>query len=292
MDAAEARDRILRFLDRHHRVPAGSMIRLGGLWACARCKGTDLIGAPGAGRFQCAACGGPAGPACRPLQPCACGSGRFLVASGDLYDADHYLEDEDLAAALCAECSEVRAIVRAPENPAVPGPSIRGMGESLDVRAIPELLVHYSDPALQEDVEAAIREIVAAAPSDPPPVPPEVAERMRRRIADLREPWPHSVAKDHGALPLHTSEGLFLWSIRPDGVLLESDLDTAMNNTEPRDHPLTRFAMMLRGIPSYPELAEFLHPPRGSAPCRLCRATGRGDRFSCGRCNGLGWVTT
>ena len=292
MDAAEARDRILRFLDRHHRVPAGSMIRLGGLWSCKSCRADVLTWRPGERRFGCPACGTPVGTPVRSLPDC-CRDRRFRVAGGDLYDSDHYLEEENLTAALCEGCLRLHPIVPEPESaPTTPGlEAVREIGRSLEIRAIPALLPYYADPALRDEVDTWVRAIVAAAPADPPPVPPHVAEKMRQRIAESRDPWPRSVAKENGALPLHADEALYLWSIRPDGVLLHSDLDTALNTTETRDHPLTRFAMMLRGIRAYPELVEFLHPPRGATPCRPCLATGRGDRFSCGRCQGLGWIT-
>lgn len=288
MDAGEVTQRILRFLDAHYRVPPGSMIRLGGLWSCRQCRSDLLTCLPKERRFACDACGSPVGEPVRSLP--ACCRNRFRVASGDLYDSDHFLEEEDLAAALCAECARILPIALEAGTAAEIEPPRR----EPTPRDLPALVEAYSGPAsegVRGQIEEAIRKIIAAAPADPPPVPPEVAERMRRRIADLRDPWPQSVAKDHGALPLHSSEALYLWSIRPDGTLLRSDLDTALNTTEPCDQPLTRFAMMLRGIRSYPELSEFLHPPRGCAPCRLCLATGRGKEFSCGRCGGLGWVS-
>ena len=73
-----------------------------------------------------------------------------------------------------------------------------------------------------------------------------------------------SVCKEHNAIPLHGESSLYLWSLRRDGVVLQTDLDTALNTTVPSSQPLLGFVMILRGTRDYPELAELLHPPRGA----------------------------
>lgn len=137
----------------------------------------------------------------------------------------------------------------------------------------------------------AIVEVLRTAPDVPPPVPPHVARRIQQRVDELQGGWPISVSREHGALPLHTDSALFHWSLRPDGVLLRSDLDSAMNNTEPATDPLVRFAMILRGVGEYPELLELLCPPQNALPCGFCLTTGRTLDFACPRCNGLGWIS-
>jgi hypothetical protein len=91
--------RLLVFLDHHERVPAGSMIRLGPLWSCARCHGS-LVSATSA----CAACGEVA--AHLPRLSCTCGKPLFHVITGTLYDQDHYAEGE-VGAAECASCGRI-----------------------------------------------------------------------------------------------------------------------------------------------------------------------------------------
>lgn len=162
------------------------------------------------------------------------------------------------------------------------------------LRDLPRLLQAYvgaASDAQRSGAAKAIVEAIRAAPDVPPPVPAHVARTIQQRVDALEGPWPISVSKQHGAIPLCTDSALFHWSLRPDGVLLRSDLDSAMNNTEPATDPLVRFAMILRGVGDYPELLELLCPPRSALPCGFCLTTGRSLDFACPRCNGLGWIS-
>jgi predicted nucleic-acid-binding Zn-ribbon protein len=86
---------LLRFLDRELNVPAGSMIRLGAGWQCAKCKGTTFRGT----EVTCTGCG-----TARPerVRPC-CQAPVLRGVNGAIFDADHYHEG-DFAAVECSAC--------------------------------------------------------------------------------------------------------------------------------------------------------------------------------------------
>ena len=96
-------DRLLRFLDRHERVPAGSMIRLHAHWSCGRCGGDRLSTTPAP---ACAACGEAAPPAGVAAIGCTCGKPLFRLVTGTLYDEDNYAEGE-VGAAECVTCGRI-----------------------------------------------------------------------------------------------------------------------------------------------------------------------------------------
>jgi len=162
-------------------------------------------------------------------------------------------------------------------------------------RLLPGLARALAEPMnapVRAEIESTLRELVAiAAVRASSAVPADVVERIQRRINELPNAgWPTSVCKEHNALPIHGTSALFLWSIRPDGTVWCTDLDTLRNETEAERDPLVRFAVVVQGAKQFPELAEILpNPPPTARPCGSCAATGTEGAASCVGCRGLGW---
>jgi len=177
------------------------------------------------------------------------------------------------------------------------------LGELRDRRALLALMRALADPASQDvrpEIVGALRSITAWDTYREPQAPsPEAAAALQRRI-DALDPqapgdWPTRVCKQElNALPLRAGSALYLWAIRPDGVVLRLDLDALRDASQPETDPLLRFAVVLHGARRYPELQDFIPPPpRNVRPCDACTGTGSteeaGATVECGRCDGFGW---
>jgi len=129
------------------------------------------------------------------------------------------------------------------------------------------------------------------------PFSPELAERIQRHLIDLPSQlgaWPVSLSKKKlNALPLHGNQ-IYLWSLRPDGVVLCLDHESASLPVWEESDPLTLYAVLVHGAQKYPELQELVPPrPLGVRQCEPCSGTGviggAETASGCMRCRGLGW---
>jgi hypothetical protein len=108
--------------------------------------------------------------------------------------------------------------------------------------------------------------------------------------ADSRA-WPVRVCKERmNALPLDGNQ-IYLWALRPDGVVLCLDHEAFSHPFEEETDPLKLYAVLQRGAAKHPELREMVPPPPlGVRPCEGCGGTGVADEAqACPRCDGLGW---
>ena len=129
---------------------------------------------------------------------------------------------------------------------------------------------------------------------------PELAARIRQWIDELPTEglqfWLHRVCRELNALPLHGTL-IYLWALRPDGVVLCIDHEAFGHPTEPESDPLTVYAVLAQGTREHPELGELLPPcPAGVRRCELCAGAGWTEAeppalgsVHCFRCSGLGW---
>lgn len=128
---------------------------------------------------------------------------------------------------------------------------------------------------------------------------PELAARIQQWIDELPteglQYWLQRVCQELGALPLHGTM-IYLWAVRPDGMVLRIDHEAFGHPVEPETDPLTVYAVILQGAQDYPELRD-LRPlrPTGVHECDLCGGVGwvesapdMGGSATCARCNGLG----
>jgi hypothetical protein len=128
------------------------------------------------------------------------------------------------------------------------------------------------------------------------PISPELAERIQRHLTDLPEgfgAWPVRLSKKKlNALPLHGDE-IYLWALRPDGVVVCLDHESASLPVWEESDPLTLFAVLVQGAKKYPELQELVRRPEGVQQCDPCSGTGviseATTASGCMRCRGLGW---
>jgi HEAT repeat protein len=175
-------------------------------------------------------------------------------------------------------------------DPDVGRPAIMVLGRMRDPSVLPAIVERLSDPAAREvrqEIRNAIDSLMVHASFNDPAPTPELSGWIRSRIDALEG---GKAGQRHRVLPLHESSARRLWSLRPDGSLLVSDLDAVRNAPRLVEDPLTRFVMLLRGSRAMPELAVLLVPPKEACVCNDCLATGRSGEVDCGRCRGLGWV--
>jgi hypothetical protein len=134
-----------------------------------------------------------------------------------------------------------------------------------------------------------------------PTVPsPEVEAFIQRHIDEMQteglQNWLWRVCKELNALPIHGTI-LYLWALRPDGLVLCIDHEAFNHPTEPETDPRRLYAALHRGARIYPELRELVGPaPAETRPCPACggsgsteAAPGEAARGVCDRCDGLGW---
>ena len=131
-------------------------------------------------------------------------------------------------------------------------------------------------------------------------MPAELTRRIQDLIDELEPPdelgyWPTRVCKyDLNALPLHGNL-IYIWALRPDGVLLRMDHESLGHPTEPETDLFVVYAVLTNATKKIPELQALVPvQPEGARPCATCNATGIVERGPeayecCLGCNGLGW---
>jgi hypothetical protein len=132
--------------------------------------------------------------------------------------------------------------------------------------------------------------------TDRPAPSAELSNMIQNRIAELNPKGlgdgPIETCKERlNALPLHANL-VYLWAIRPDGILLCLDHGAFNYPTEPETDPLIIYAALLHGAAIYPELHTLIPPrPPLARLCGECLGTGMQDTATfCLGCRGLGWV--
>jgi hypothetical protein len=129
---------------------------------------------------------------------------------------------------------------------------------------------------------------------------PGAAARIQRLIDSLPiEGEPHWLwrvcREEHNVFPLAGND-VYLWAIRPDGVVLCLDHEAFGVPVEEETDPVKRFAAIVYGARLHPELRELIpEQPEGARLCRSCAGTGlQGGEDepvrSCYGCGGLGWT--
>lgn len=99
----------------------------------------------------------------------------------------------------------------------------------------------------------------------------------------------------HNALPL-VGNDIYLWALRPDGVVLCIDHEAFSVPAEEETDPVKRFAAIVQGGRNHPELRPLIpEQPPDARLCRSCAGTGLhpeadGRVRSCYGCGGLGWI--
>lgn len=139
----------------------------------------------------------------------------------------------------------------------------------------------------------------AETPRPAVPPSPELTARIRAWIdalppGGIGNPIPR-LGREHGFLPLHATQ-IYLWGVRPDGVVMWMDHEAFRDTPEPETDPLILYAVLARGAETYPELREILPPaPPGVRRCERCggegwtQAPGEAIATGCTWCDGLGW---
>jgi hypothetical protein len=133
-------------------------------------------------------------------------------------------------------------------------------------------------------------------------IPPELGRQIQARIDALAtsdpRAWPVRVCEEEmNALPLHGNQ-IYLWALRPDGVVLCLDHESASHSFERETDPLTLYAVLVQGAERYPELRSLVPaPPGGARRCDACGGTGSGEgrqpaTWGCLSCGGLGWYAS
>ena len=114
---------------------------------------------------------------------------------------------------------------------------------------------------------------------------------LRERIAAQvvvagLEGWPANSVTRQGLLLLHL-DGVWVYGISADGVVLAVDVDDTQQRLETALHAVNAIAQAAR---TFPELRELLPERPGNAlACSFCKGTGdAGESVACG-CEGLGW---
>lgn len=125
------------------------------------------------------------------------------------------------------------------------------------------------------------------------------AEQIQRLIDALQTEgegnWLMRLCRERlNALPL-AGNSVYLWAIRPDGVVLCLDHEAFSLPVEEETDPVKRFAAIVHGAREHPELCALIpEQPEGARLCRSCAGTGLrreddGSMGSCYGCSGLGW---
>ncbi len=191
----------------------------------------------------------------------------------------------------------VPPLIDALRDPACVRAAAMSLGQIGDLRALPALIDAWSEPRNRVHarlVEKALIGIAArAAQAAPPPMPADLADRVRA-LLDAWEPadWVGRACKDRGGLPLGGNQ-IYIWALRPDGEMLCIDHESFAHHTEPETDPRTRFAMMVQVARRHPELRDAIPaPPKDARPCSSCSGTGArpGEESGCLSCGARGWT--
>ncbi|HEX6625146.1 MAG TPA: hypothetical protein VF064_15650 [Pyrinomonadaceae bacterium] len=187
--------------------------------------------------------------------------------------------------------SESRVAVVTEPKPLGAGATSRAPGTKKTVHTV------KAPVAPLQPVRVAEPEIARVEPLAPSP---ELAAHIRQWIDELPTEGLRfrlqRVCQELDALPLHGTL-IYLWALRPDGVILCIDHEAFGHPAEPESDPLTVYAVLAQGARTHPELGELLPPrPDGVRRCELCAGAGwtkakppaQGSSI-CFRCNGLGW---
>jgi hypothetical protein len=90
---------------------------------------------------------------------------------------------------------------------------------------------------------------------------PELAAFIQEEIDKLRtdglQNWLWRVCKELNALPIH-GDLVYLWALRPDGVVLCIDHEALGHPTEPETDPANLQVALSEGASVYPQLQELL----------------------------------
>lgn len=152
------------------------------------------------------------------------------------------------------------------------------------------------------EILAAIHAALDAARKEAAPGPPtpEQAAQIQGWIDELEVEhpgaYPARICKEEmNALPIH-GDILYIWALRPDGVILSLDHEAFNLAREVETNPLIQFGAMVHGAEQYPELWRLIPaPPPHVRPCDECDGNGYPLNYDdahsyCFTCNGLGWV--
>jgi len=192
----------------------------------------------------------------------------------------------------------VPPLIEALRDPACVRAAAMSLGRIGDLRALPALIDAWSDPRNRHSarfIEKALTDIAnRAANAAPPPMPADLADRVRA-LLDAWEPadWLGRACKQRDGLPLNGNQ-IYIWALRPDGEILCIDHESFAHHTEPETDPLTCFAMMVQGARKDPELRDAIpRPPANARPCDSCSGNGAGpgQESGCMSCGGRGWLT-
>ena len=132
---------------------------------------------------------------------------------------------------------------------------------------------------------------------------PELSAWIQRQVHDLADDahhnWLMRVCMERNAYPLHGNQ-VYLWAIRPDGVVLWIDHEAFALPTEPEADLSALYAALVQGARRHPELRELIPPrPADARPCEVCGGTGGPVTLAtptpvvediCYGCDGLGWL--
>jgi HEAT repeat protein len=192
----------------------------------------------------------------------------------------------------------VPPLIDALRDPACVRAAAMCLGQVGDLRALPALMNAWSEPSNRVHarlIEKALTDIAArAAGAAPPPMPADLADRVRA-LLDAWQPadWVGRACKERGGLPLGGNQ-IYIWALRPDGEMLCIDHESFAHHTEPETDPLTCFAMMVKVARRHPELRDAIpRPPKDARPCSSCSGTGArpGEESGCLSCAARGWTS-
>ncbi|HEX8673960.1 MAG TPA: hypothetical protein VF710_18830, partial [Longimicrobium sp.] len=103
------------------------------------------------------------------------------------------------------------------------------------------------------------------------------------------------LCREWNVLPLH-SNSIYLWALRPDGVVFCIDHESFRQDGEPETDPHALYSAFVHGAQTHLELRELIpDPPRDIVKCQRCDGRGwtrePGEPYSTGclRCAATGW---
>jgi hypothetical protein len=129
---------------------------------------------------------------------------------------------------------------------------------------------------------------------------PDMSARIQRLIDAIQpessDVYRRTCKEELNALPLHW-RSLYLWAIRPDGVVLCVDYEPYRRPVEPEVDPTKVCTALYHGMKAYPELQELFENvrPEGFQLCDKCGGRGLKERSDgrddyCWECDARGWL--